>query len=55
MRSTWPRLLAVAHECRVLIRAHPHSIGCPPSRCEALYDRLMELDDVDAVYTNAGG
>jgi transcriptional/translational regulatory protein YebC/TACO1 len=24
-------------------------------RCEALYDRLMELDDVDAVYTNADG
>lgn len=25
------------------------------TRCEALYDRLMELDDVDAVYTNAEG
>lgn len=25
------------------------------AKCEALYDRLMELDDVDAVYTNAEG
>ncbi|KAI8473710.1 MAG: transcriptional regulator TACO1-like protein [Monoraphidium minutum] len=24
------------------------------AKCEALFDRLMELDDVDAVYTNAG-
>lgn len=25
------------------------------SRCEAIADKLLELDDVDAVYTNAEG
>lgn len=25
------------------------------AKCEALMDRLLELDDVDSVYTNAEG
>jgi hypothetical protein len=33
----------------------PAAVRARPCRCEALYDRLMELDDVDAVYSNAGG
>lgn len=39
------------------ITQSPYRPGRAPSpkRCEALYDRLMELDDVDAVYTNAEG
>lgn len=34
---------------------YAHNTSQHSPRCEALYDRLMELDDVDAVYTNADG
>lgn len=38
-----------------------HGPPCPQvddeafEKCEALMERLLELDDVDAVYTNADG
>lgn len=45
------------HPSRTAPTAFPPGRLPPPpaARCEALYDRLMELDDVDAVYTNAEG